>query len=231
MKQKVKLGDLVIDSKLTNLRGINGFFVSQYRQAYRMGKDLGTILVEKGTNRIVSGNHRVTAMLGEFGPEKIIVVEAITFATELDLLSKFAEENIRHGMPLDGKSKTAIILEMTKEGATPEQLATLFCVPVKSIIKRGENVVTVMIGNDKAAKPVIMPVKRCMPTGITITEEAYQEHRVKDRGVSIRSLADQITRHLQGGYIDTENDAVMESLKTLYVELNTFFQDRVEKAA
>lgn len=221
---KIKMENLVFDEKLLKLRPINSIFVSRYRQAYRSGNDLGKLLVDRKTKRIISGNHRGTALLEEYGPEHVIDVELGDFTTEQAVLERFVKENIAHGNALTGSSRRAIAQELIKEGATPEHIANLFGVAVKRIDDWAG--VTVMVIGGKGGKSESLPAKRGIQPGTTMNKSEYQTHWKEDRGISVFSQAEQLTRWLENGWIDRNCDRTVVALSDLYNALGTFLENR-----
>lgn len=201
-KVTMRVSDLVIDENLTWLRPINEWYVSQYRQNYRSGIDMGEIIVERDTNKVVSGNHRVTAMIREFGPGHEITVSVETYKSERELLERFTACNLPHGNALDGKQRRAISTELIKYGASREEVASLFGVSVKRVEEWAGMTVMVIGGKSgKSKNPVPMPSKNGVEPGTTMTQEQYREHWVHDRGVSAVSQAEQLIRWIDNGWI------------------------------
>lgn len=210
MTKTVKVSELKIDKKLTEIRPINLVFVGRYRQAYRSGKDLGEIIVEEGTLRIVSGNHRVTALIQEYGGNHEISVTTRKFKTELDVLKTFAAHNAEHGNALSGASRRAIVLELLKEGGNEGTIANIFGVSVKRITEWAG--LTVMVIGDKK-KPEIKPVKAGIEGVSEMTQEQYDTHWHADRGVSAIAQAKQLIRWIENGWInDDESISVLRLL-------------------
>ena len=216
--KKIKLGQLKFDEKLLALRPVNIFVVSEYRQAYRSGAHFPPIAIEAKTNRITSGNHRVTAMLKEFGPDYEIEVIVKEYASEKDLLMEFVRENVSHGWRLDGISKKRLAIALSNQGATPEEMAILFNVPVKQLIHWGQETVAVIGGNGQQE---IMPAKQGMQLDKTVTREQYDEHQKRDLGIPPDKLADQLIRWLRNDWIE-RNEVNLASLQTLYKALEGF---------
>jgi len=218
---KIKLADLIMDPLLVKLRPVNLVFVSRYRQAYRSEKDLGDIIINKKTKEIVSGNHRVTALLQEYDGDKVIEVAAIIFPTRKAVLEKFVQENADHGNPLSGFSRKLIAQELTKEGMTTERIANLFGVSAGRIVDwAGENVI--VLGESK-------PAKRGVPIGSSMTKKEYSTHVKRDRGISAYSQAEQLTRWINQGLIRLDCTKTINALSELQVALNKFFKK--QKAA
>jgi hypothetical protein len=212
MKTKtIKAGTLKIDPKLTSLRHVNPFFVSRYRQSYRTGAAMPPLIVEKGTNRVVSGNHRLTAILEEFGKDKKVQVIEKEYASEKEVLEDFTRENASHGNPIDGFTRRNLINAMLKEGSTPEDVSKILNLPVSKIEQLGEDVVEVTVGKGKESRPK----KRGFEPSRPISQDEYQEHVSFDRGVPIKQQVDQLIRWLDNGYVQRtdRNVQLIEQLR------------------
>lgn len=195
--EKRKVGELIIDADLTRLRPINAIFVSRYRQAYRSGKDLGEIIIDTD-GVIVSGNHRVTALVEEFGPEHEIPVTVKSFGSKRERLEEFARYNVGHGNALSGASQRAITIELIKNGAEKKDAAQLFGVSVARIEQWAA--LTVMVVGSKN-KMKYEPAKHGIEPGTVMDQRQYEEHWRQDRGISAVSQAQQLTRWIQNGWI------------------------------
>ena len=217
-----RIGDLVLDAKLTKLRPINEFFVSRYRQAYRAGKDLGALLVEKGTNRIISSNHRATAMKAEFGEEHKAEVVVRAFADEQEVLRVFAEENSNHGNALSGASQHAITQELLSLGAEPIEVANIFGVSVRRIQEWAG--LTVMVVGKKNKKEY-RPAKRGLEPGTEMTEAQYSTHWKADRGISALAQAKQLMRWIDNGWI-TDGETIACLLALAKQVLDIYAEDK-----
>ena len=71
---KAKLSTLVVAEWAVELRSLDMFMVSRYRQAMRIGAQFPALIVDKQTREIISGNHRYTAALEEYGEDHLIDV-------------------------------------------------------------------------------------------------------------------------------------------------------------
>jgi len=227
---KMKVSEIRLDPDLLAMRPINAIFVSRYRQAYRQGADFPPPFVDQKDN-CVSGAHRVTAMLQEFGEDHEIDVVKKRFKTNKERLEFFAKENTKHGNPLDGFSKKKISLALIKEGATEEDVARIFDVSVKRVIHWGDNNVMVEIGNGKTEA---RPAKRGLDVKKPITEKQYQEHIVKDRGVPksapITSLTGQLIRWIKNGFVP-KSEVNIDLLAELRDEIDAWLGREEAKAA
>ena len=227
--KKVKTGELRIDPKLVGLRSINMVFVSRYRQAYRNEAPMPLIIVQQGTNRVVSGNHRLTALRQEYGNDHEIKVIEKHYNTELEFLEDFTQENVTHGNAVDSFTRKKLMVALLEEGATPEKVSSLFNISVQRLTSFGEGMIGVVIKNGKGNKKVVnKPGKHGFKPTHSITEAQYSEHARKDRGLNIVQQAVQLIRWMEGDLIDcTENNLGM--LKELSLALNKFLNKKVVK--
>jgi hypothetical protein len=222
VRAKVRIGELVVDPKLIELRPINPVFVSRYRQSYRMGAAIPPLIVEEGTNRIISGNHRFTAMVQEFGPDHETEVIYKAFENELEVLKEFTRENAAHGYPLDGITRKRLVAAMLDLGAPIEEVARLLNVPVRNLETWGRNFVAV-IGSDGMQRHV--PVKRGFPAvQTTITPQLYEQHKRADRGLKVEELVGQLLRWLKNGWVEPKEE-VVASLDELRREIARFLEE------
>lgn len=224
---KVKISDLVIDPKLIELRPINLFYVDRYRKAMRVGSVFPSIIIEEGTNRVISGNHRVSAYLDEYGGDHVVAAIAETFPDEATVIRRFAEENTRHGMPLSNISRKAIVHALFKLGDSPENIAAILDIPVRQVKNLGDMVVLVV---GKGKKGEMKPIKYGLGhmAGQKITPKQYEEHRKADRGVPIGMLARQIQRWIDNGWVDMTDMTTLSVLTDLYESLGKLMEGQLQ---
>ncbi len=223
----MKLGDLVIDPKLVEIRPINMFFVSRYRQAYRAGAEFPLVTVEDVTYRITSGNTRVTAMLAEYGPDHKVDVMVTKYANEKEVLEYFIKENASHGNALDTMTRKRMALALIEEGATKDEIASLFNVSIMKIENWAGQTVLVVGKKGKTVFTEVKPGKRGLK-GKTITAVQYTTHVEKDRGLNIVSQMDQMIRWLSNGWVEYTARNV-NSAQELRDVLNKFLLKRKTK--
>jgi hypothetical protein len=222
MKTKtVKAKDLWIDDKLTNLRKIDEFTVSRYRQAYRNGANMPPLIIQAGNNnRVISGNHRLTAILEEYGGEQDVEIIEKSLESEKEVLKLFAQENLTHGKPLEGFARKKIIAEILKENEPASEVAKLFNISVKRIEQLHEEMVEVQIGKNKTE---LRPSKTGFEPEKPITKDQYETHEKKDKGISVISLANQLIRWMEGDHIKTD-EKNMDALRNLQKSLNKYMK-------
>lgn len=210
---KAKLSTLVVAEWATELRPLDMFMVSRYRQAWRIGAKFPPIIIDSKTREIISGNHRYTSALSEFGEDYMVDVEPRRFASRADQLRCMAEENAKHGMQMDGITRRRVALAMIDAGIKAEEVAAIMNVPVQSLTKWGQMTVLVIGKGKKEVAPVkggidLEQVKK-------MTEPQYQTHIERDKGVEARHMAQQLTRWLVNDWInwnDERNVAAFDEL-------------------
>ena len=197
----MKVGKLIIADWAIALRSIDIHVVSRYRQAMRTGAKFPPVIVDKKTLEIISGNHRVTAYLAEFGEGYDIEVDLQSFKSHAEQLRVMAEENAKHGMLMDGFTRRKIAAAMIDEGIDTANVAAIFNVPVQVIEKWGSQTVFVI---GKGA----MPVKFGLDTDTVtkVTKEQYKEHCAKDYGVQARCMGAQLCRWISAGWVNMQDE-------------------------
>jgi transposase len=210
---KAKLDSLQQAQWVLDIRPVDAFVVSRYRQAWRTGAAFPPIIADKATREIISGNHRWQSAMDEFGPDFEIPVEYRTFKSRADALRVMADENAKHGEPMDGITRRRLTCAMLVEGITEKEVAAILGVPVTRLERWGEQSVTVQIGKKTVARPV--------KTGIdteavkTMTGEEYDEHIERDQGMTARHMASQLTRWLRNGWVNMNDEKTAAAIKEL----------------
>jgi len=224
MKTKALLKELKIDEKLTTIRHINPVFVSRYRQAYRNGCNLPPLIVEKDTYRIISGNHRYSALIQEYSENTEISVEPREYKSEGEVLEDFAHENATHGNPLDHYTKRKLIREMLNTGISLEEISKILGVSQYKIEKMGEGVVRVKIGNRTEERPMKTGFE---PAKEPLTEKQWKEHDKKDRGLTVVQQVSQLNRWLKEGHV-SHSEANLRALSNLKAEIDKYLKVNVK---
>ena len=221
---KVRANELRFSDELLELRPINLWVVSKYRQAMREGAKFPRIVID-GNNTIIAGNHRVTAYKQEFGDDYIVDAEVKTFASPRDMVEYFARDNATHGLPLEGIEKKRITVKLLDLGDSAENIASIFGVAVKRV-EEWAGLTVCVVGNAVAPGAIKhiehMPVKKGSEhmAGIEVTKDEYESHNDSDLGLDDHVLADCLTARIKRGWIDMDNEKTIQSLKRLRNELN-----------
>ena len=216
---KAKLTSLVVADWALNLRPLDLFMVSRYRAAMRTGAKFPPLIVDKDTMEIISGNHRYHAALAEYGPLGEIEIAPRKFKNHVERLRCMAEENAKHGMPMDGITRRRVALAMIGEGMSGEEVADVLNVPVATLNKWGGMTVLVIGKGGKGghAEPVkggldLDRVKK-------MTAPQYEEHIGRDKGIEARHMAKQLTRWLVNDWINWEDERNVEAFADLRAAL------------
>lgn len=210
---KAKLSTLAVADWAIELRPLDMFMISRYRQAMRVGAVFPPLIIDKKTREIISGNHRYHSALAEFGDDHLIDIDAVTFANRAEQLKCMADENAKHGMPMDGITRRRVALAMIDAGITSEEAAKIMNVPVATLNKWGDMTVIVIGKGKKQVSPVkggidLEHVKK-------MTEPQYDTHIEHDKGVEARHMAQQLTRWLKNDWINWNDERNVEAFDKL----------------
>lgn len=231
MSDKIRLEDIVVDPTI-QVREVESHTVSKYAAAKRAGEVFPPLVIEKGSNRLVCGNHRYYADKIVFEPSDEVACEFREFKDEAEIIRVAARDNATHGRPLDTWDCKRITLRLQRYGDSAESVAEILGVPV-SKVQTWAGMSVVVIG--KRGRKTLKhnePLKHGLEhlAGREITEEQWREHAERDRGVPVSNQARALTRWLENGWIDTENQTAMDALTELRNAIDRFFQTQ-EKTA
>jgi hypothetical protein len=217
MKKKMKIGELKQDESVLEIRRVNPMFVSRYRQAMRNGAEFPPLIVEAGTNVIISGNHRYEAMMQEYPDTWEVECIVAKYANEAERIEAVVRENATHGNPLDSWSRKKAALKLAELGRGAEEIGRLLGVSVKRVEDYGGQ--TVLVRNGKQTKR--MPVKAHFPAmGERVSAEDYAQHVAHDRGVHFVPLAKQLARWIRAGWVNPEEEKVAGAFHELKEAIN-----------
>lgn len=218
---KIRLDEIETSDEMLELRPIDAFTVSRYRQAVRTGVKFPPLVLDSDGGYVVSGNHRLRAYLAELPDDTMIEVEPRMFDSNRERLEFMARENMSHGMPMDGITRRRVALSLADEGMPMNEIAALFNVPEKTLEKWGEHVVTVIgkgCGRNGKTKPIKAGPE--IETGARVDVETYATHIKTDMGASVRHMAGQITRWIGNGWVNMEDERNIDALKGLRAAIN-----------
>jgi hypothetical protein len=214
----VRINQLKINPTFVELRPINIFYISQYRQSYRVGANFPPLLVDADTNTVVSGNHRLTALREEFPADHKIQVKLKKYENDRQRLEDFTRENVAHGNALDGITRKRLSRALLDSGVTLKEVAEIFNRPAKTVAEWGKQFVKV------GGK--LQPIKKGFhPKGGKLSKSQYKEHAEHDRGVPAIQQCNQLRRWAKGGHIiadEEHREAAIECGEALLVWANSF---------
>jgi hypothetical protein len=221
----IRLDEIVIDPTI-QVREVEAHTVSKYAASMRSGETFPALLVEKGTNRLVCGNHRYFAYKRVLEPSDKVSCEFREFADEADIIRVAARDNATHGRPLDTWDLKRITLKLQRLGDSSEAIAQLLGVPV-SKVETWSGMKVVVIG--KQGRRVMKheePLKHGLEhlAGKEIPEDQWTEHVQRDRGVPARQQAMTLTRWISNGWIDESDTRTLEALEELHDSLTTLLE-------
>ena len=215
MKRTTKrLKTLQLDDTLLEIRPINAYVVSEYRQAMRNGDRFPPLVIDR-KSRIICGYHRYNAAIAEFGEDHAIECEVQTFANEAAAIKYALQDNARHGTRLTGITKRRAICKLLELGEDAASIAQTLGVAVQRIEEMAGLTVVVLGGGRKQQD---MPVKHGLEhmAGKTVSAEQYEAHSQADRGIRCAAQADQLRRWIENDWVDWEDAKTSEAMTRLH---------------
>lgn len=209
MTEQVQLADLVEDEAIYPRGTVSQIRVSDLCYALDAGAVLPPPVIDRSTNKIVDGVHRVRAHRKRLGDDGVIDADVQDFANEAAMLLASAHLNSLHGLPLGRYDQRVVHVRATQLGATDEEVADALGVTVTRMLQ----IVTREATSDDGA----VPLKRGMEQlgGAYITPEQVAEIR-RQRGAPARAKVKELTRLLRQGLAPVATDP---ELRTALAEL------------
>lgn len=218
----IKIKNLKQCPMILEIRRTNSVTISRYRQAMRNGDVFPPITVDRSHN-IIGGNHRYESYLAEFGEDHEVECKIKTFKDDASRIEEAVRDNSKHGNPLDGISRKAATLKLIELGRNPADVAKLIGISCRRVEEIGGEIFIVR-GSGKSTLQV--PAKRGPSDayGRTVTVKEYQAHRNMDRGIDAVSMAKQLVRWLDSGWIDLTKESNWNALVELHDKLGEELQ-------
>jgi hypothetical protein len=215
--KKIKLQDLILDGTI-QVRDIDRTLVSRYRQALEAGADFPPIVVEAKTNRVVCGNHRVSAYRQALDPDTEIECLVESYKTEADIIKRAAGDNAVHGEPLTPFDRKRVVSRLLNLKVPLEEIGRVLGLTVTRVEKlAGQTVLVTGNGKAKGYRPVKHGLEHM--AGKTLTEEQYETHAKSDMGINTLSLVRQLLRWINSDFIDWNDQPTVDALSELYQTL------------
>jgi hypothetical protein len=148
--------------------------------------------------------------------------ERMRFKSDEEAFRFAAADNARHGRPLDTFDKKRISARLAQYGDSSKDIARVLGVPVARV-ETWLNMTVVVVGKQgrktyRRREPIKHGLEHLV--GEDVTEEQYQEHVERDRGVPAKNLAATLVRWLENGWVDMDDEKTAENMQALYVALS-----------
>lgn len=218
--KQVPLRSIVLDEDI-QVRGVEPNTVSQYAEHMRAGCEFPPLILDKSTKRIVCGFHRYEAYKKVRQPNYKAACLLIDFADDAAIVRYAAQDNARHGRPLDTWDKKLLISRLQEYGDTLDEIAELLGVRPEKVYKLASEVVVVR-GED-APKPVKWSGRELR--GRELSAEQYQYHVDHDSGQPTARLVSDLVKRFAAGMVNTEDDRLVSMLKTLHRQIHDSVSD------
>lgn len=214
--QKIKLSAFVFDESLYPRLSVDDSHISDLVRALQAGVVLPPVVVEKGTNRIVDGRHRVGAYRRVLKDDSAIDAEVRTYPNEAALFMDAVACNASHGRKLARQDQAHIVLKLRDLGVKDTDISVALHVP-QDVVQR----LSVRIVHDDAG--VVYPLKRGVEHMRGQTMTVGQLAAMKSvRSAEVGRLCMELSSLIANDMIDTSDENAMAKLRALSVTLSEY---------
>lgn len=218
MTKKLAVASLVEDFSLYPRNRVDDSHVNDLVRALQSGAELPPLIACAKTLRIVDGVHRRRAFLKAYGEDAKAQVELRKYATDAELFLDAVEFNSHHGRKLDRHDQTRIVLRLRELNVEDKVIALRLHIPEPTIQMLSLRIVTDSAG-------VSYPAKRGMKHlyGKEVTDEQISAMR-SVRSAEVGRLCLELTRLIDAGMVDMDDDAIVQRLSALQASLSHLLQ-------
>jgi len=181
---------------------------------------LPPVTAEEGTGRIVDGWHRVRA---HDRLSLAVPTDFWRYESEAELLQHAVALNTSHGLRLNRADLRRVVHLLGEAGVAENEIATVLRVTPSRVRQLALQVAVVAAGAGQDA--VVVPLKRSTLAlaGKTLDAEEVEAVR-RSPGTSYSLLVRQLRDALRFGWLDREDQNLMEALRALRDELMAFLE-------
>lgn len=216
---KIAISQIKLDDRIM-VRKPHEYTISNYSEAMRVGDKFPPLVIDQ-KDRLVCGFNRYWAYMRVYGRKFEINVNQKQFANDAEAIMYAASDNARHGRPLDVADKTAVTQKLIDMKVSPEDVAHIFGVRPDKIKRWAGMYVEVVGESGKKTHEPLKPNANYM-IGKTVTKEAHREHAEHDSGNSVLFHVNQVIMRINRGWVDRENERLIERLEELRTVLDKF---------
>jgi hypothetical protein len=210
MKQtKVKASKLVLDYTLYPREQIQSYHVGQIAEALEAGTVLPPIVVDRKSQRITDGFHRVKAYRKVFGKDAQIPAVFKDYESEAEMFADAIVLNAAHGKNLTPYDRARCIARAEELNMAPDEVARALNMTVESL------------GELKAerlayfhAKPIVLKRTTAHLAGEELTDDQMEYNR-RSGGMNQDFYINQLIGMLEADAVDWESEKVVGALKRL----------------
>ncbi len=215
MRKKVKVADLILDYELAP-RASSAGNVDRLADAMRSGEKIPAPVVCAKTMRVNDGFHRVKAHIRVFGKASSITVNLKTYESDESFFLEAMEANTSHGANLSMLDRIHCAHVGARLGIETEKVAGALHMPADKLAK-----ITVdRSAMDKNGRPLPLKPALSKPWHGRKLTQGQQDVNATMNANSPQYFARQLTRLLQAGVVDLEDDGTRAALDELHECLN-----------
>lgn len=224
--KKARLMDIITDPVIM-VRDLNPFVVNTYAEALRAGDKFPPLVLDRG-NRLVCGHHRFAAYRHVFEPDHEVPVVFTESIKDVDLIIEAAQDNSRHGFPLQPFEKKKVHLRLAEFGIDPARISRILGITVDRVEKWAGRVVWVTEGKTVRREPLKRGFEHM--AGRTVKGEEYYRHAHNDMGITILFHAQRIRDVLRRPEWVKKDEKTLNALMQLQDALTVYLKNETRRA-
>lgn len=212
---KIRAIDLVFDETIYPRNMINEIHVNEIAEALRMGMILPPPVIDKKTNRIADGWHRVRSHIKVEGEETTIDCDVREFKSDKELFLFAIEANATHGLRYNAIEQTKCILRAEEMGITREIVAKA----MKITVEKAEKIILTKVGITKEGMKIPLKPSMRVFSGIELNKKQIAINQYAG-GMQSMYYINHLIGLIEAGIIDKLTDSARIKLIQLRDLLN-----------
>jgi hypothetical protein len=206
----MKVSELLLDYDLYPRERIEPFNVSQMMEALKAGVELPPIVIDRKSQRVVDGFHRVRAYQKLYGLDADIPVELKSYKSDADMFADAVRLNSKHGRPLSTYDRVRCIAKAELFKLEPEVISSMLNMTLETIAEMKAKRFATYKMEPFALKRTTMHL-----AGKELSDEEA-DYNVKAGGMHQTFYINQVIAMLEADTVNWDNPKVTNALKRLY---------------
>lgn len=216
----MKVSELLLDYELYPRERIEPFNVTQMLEALRAGRELPPVVIDRKSQRVVDGFHRVRAYQKLYGLDAEIPVELKDYKDDAQMFADAVRLNANHGRQLSTYDRARCIAKAESLKLEPAVISSILNMTLERITDmKAERFATYKM------EPRVLKRTTAHLAGRELTDDEA-EYNVKAGGMHQTFYINQVIAMLEADTVNWENQKVGNALKKLYDLLDKAFMVR-----
>jgi hypothetical protein len=209
--------------------GVHRTVVRKYKKAMAAGDTFPAVIVDRKTNMVVDGFHRVTAKKEQFGPEAKIKVEYHDYKDQIAMLEESKEINERHGEPLNSSDIQRCMTVARDLGISDKRFSAMFGISQQDFedqISQSYMQRATLVGDEGATETekLVSPKVPYKHLAGKAMSEAQLEVNKKAIGMPLSYYANLLRDSINLKMLNYNNKGEMRAMDQLFVALKRWLK-------